>query len=90
MSEDEFARIKAMLTEIVGASVTAAMNEEVHQTIMPVLAAVADQTAEVLQSQRQTALDIKELFGRLTTLEARFDKLVTEHRRCPHCSGHIQ
>ncbi len=90
MSEAELNRIKAMLTEIVGASVTKAMNEEVHHTIMPVLASVADQTAEVLQSQKQTALDIKELFGRVTTLEARFDKLLTEHSRCPHCSGAVQ
>ncbi len=42
---------------------------------MPVLKTVADQTLQILQSQRRMESDIKELRGRALQQEARIDRL---------------
>jgi hypothetical protein len=66
--------------------IEAAINRVVHKLILPALQRVADQATEILASQNKSATDIKELFGRMNTLEARFERLYQEHVRCSNFS----
>jgi hypothetical protein len=63
-----------MTTEQVQA-VEDAVSRSIEKIVMPVLKSVADNSALILEQQRRLQRDVKELFGRVTTLEAKVERL---------------